>query len=74
MFLISCWITQIACVITIIASDDNPDYKVLWLLFVMILPVAGFMLYFILYSRKLKKKYIKRLKAIKDNVYQKDDT
>ena len=30
-------ITQIACVITIIASDDNPDYKIPWLLFVIIL-------------------------------------
>lgn len=72
-FYILCWITQIACVITIIASDDNPDYKVPWLLFVMILPIAGFMLYFLFYSRKLKKKYVRRLKAIKDNAYHKDD-
>ena len=50
-FYILCWITQIACVIKIIASDDNPDYKVPWLLFVMILPVAGVMLYFIFNSR-----------------------
>ena len=25
-FYILCWITEIACVINIIASDDNPDY------------------------------------------------
>lgn len=73
-FYILCWITQIACVIKIIASDDNPDYKVPWLLFVMILPVAGFMLYFIFYSRVLKKKYVKRLKDIKENTYRKDDS
>ena len=73
-FYILCWITQIACVIRIISSDDNPDYKVPWLLFVMILPVAGFMLYFIFYSRTLKKKYIKRLKDLKDSTYHKDDS
>lgn len=73
-FYILCYLTEIACIIQIIASDDNPDYKVPWLLFVMILPIAGFMLYFIFYSRMLKKKYVKRLKALKDNSYRKDDT
>lgn len=73
-FYILCWLTQIACVIKIIASDDNPDYKVPWLLFVMILPVAGFMFYFIFYSRVLKRKYVKRLSDLKDNSYRKDDT
>lgn len=73
-FYVLCWITQIACVIKIIASDDNPDYKVPWLLFVMILPLAGFMLYFIFYSRKLKRRYVKRLEALKDNAYHKDDS
>lgn len=31
-FYVLCWITETACVINIIASDDNPDYKVPWLL------------------------------------------
>ena len=35
-FYVLCYLTEIACVIKIIASDDNPDYKVPWLLFVMI--------------------------------------
>lgn len=73
-FYIAAWITEIACIIRIIASDDNPDYKVPWLLFVMILPIAGFMLYFLFYSRTLKRKYVKRLKALKDSTYHKDNT
>lgn len=73
-FYVLCWLTEIACVINIIASDDNPDYKVPWLLFVMILPIAGFMLYFLFYSRKLKRKYVRRLKDLKDNAYRKDDS
>ena len=35
---------------------------------------SGLLLYFIFYSRMLKKKYVKRLKALKDNSYHKDDT
>ena len=73
-FYMLAWLTQIACVITIVASDDNPDYKVPWLLVVLIIPVAGFMLYFLFYSRKLKKKYVKRLKDLKDHNYGKDDS
>lgn len=73
-FYVLCWLTEFACIINIIASDDNPDYKVPWLLFVMILPIAGFMLYFLFYSRKLKHKYVRRLNDLKDNAYRKDDS
>ena len=64
-FYLLAWATEIACVIHIIASDDNPDYKVPWLLFVVVVPVAGMMLYLIFYSRTLKPKYLKRLQALK---------
>ena len=72
-FYILAYITEIACVIKIIASDDNPDYKVPWLLFVLILPIAGFMLYMMMYSRVLKRKYIKRLRDLDNRMYHKDD-
>ena len=71
-FYVAALITQIFCVIKIIASDDNPDYKVPWLLFVLILPIAGFMLYFIFYSRKLQKKFIRRLDELKRYRYEKN--
>lgn len=73
-FYLLAWATEIFCVIRIIASDDNPDYKVPWLLFVLIIPIAGFMLYFMFYSRRLQKKFIKRLAEIKNSSYKKDDT
>ncbi|MGM9625241.1 MAG: cardiolipin synthase [Eubacteriales bacterium] len=72
-FYLLAWATEIACVINIVSSDDNPDYKIPWLLFVLILPIAGFMLYFIFYSRKLQKRFIRRLNAMKDRGYKKDD-
>lgn len=69
-----CLITTVACIITIIASDDNPDYKIPWIVFVIILPIAGFMLYFLFYSRKLQPRFIKRIKEVRAYKYQKDDT
>ncbi|MBP3704053.1 MAG: PLDc N-terminal domain-containing protein, partial [Clostridia bacterium] len=72
-FYLAAWATEIACVIRIIASDDNPDYKVPWLLFVIILPIAGFMLYFMFYSRTLQKKFIRRLGNLKKQTYKQDD-
>ena len=73
-FFLAAWATEIFCVIRIIASDDNPDYKVPWLLFVLIIPVAGFMLYFMFYSRTLKKRFIKRLDTLKSQGYRYDDS
>lgn len=72
-FYIAAFLTEIACVISIIASDDNPDYKVPWLLAVLVIPIAGFMLYFLFYSRTLQKKYIKRLNDLKSQTYKKND-
>ncbi len=72
-FYLAAWATEIACVIQIIASDDNPDYKVPWLLFVLIIPIAGFMLYFMFYSRTLQKRFIRRLGELKSRIYIKKD-
>ena len=72
-FYLTAMVTQIGCVLKIISSDDNPDYKVPWLLFVLILPIAGFMLYFIFSSRKLKKKFVKRLEDLNNKTYEKQD-
>ena len=73
-FYLAAFATQIFCVIRIIASDDNPDYKVPWLLFVLIVPLAGFMLYFLFYSRRLQKRFIKRLDNLKSHTYEQDDS
>ena len=64
-FYLLVWCTEIACVIRIIASEDNPDYKIPWLLVVLIVPIAGFMCYFLFYDRKLHKRYVKRLEKLK---------
>ena len=73
-FYVFCYITDIACIIKIVASDDNPDYKVPWLLFVIALPLVGFMLYFLFYSRKLKKKITRRMCELRRYDYERSDT
>ena len=73
-FYLLVWCTEIACVIRIIASEDNPDYKIPWLMVVLLIPIAGFMMYFLFYSRKLKRKYVKRLEELKHQSYENDDS
>lgn len=73
-FYLAVWATEVGCVVNIIASDDNPDYKIPWLIVVLVIPVAGFMLYFLFYSRTLDRKYRKRREEMKNTSYTKDDT
>ena len=73
-FYILVWLTEIAVVIKIIASDDNPDYKVPWLMVVLLIPVAGFMMYFLFYDRKLQKRFVKRMNAMKSIGHKPDDS
>lgn len=73
LFYLVAVIAQAYCVVRIIASDDNPDYKVPWLLLVLVVPIVGFMIYFMFYSRKFKRKFIKRLSDLKSNTYENDD-
>lgn len=63
-FYIAIYITVVAIEIKIIASDENPDYKVPWLIAVIALPIVGMMLYFMFKKRKLPQKIIKRLDII----------
>ena len=72
-FYLAAFVTEIACVIRIIASDDNPDYKIPWLLVVLIVPITGFMLYFMFYSRVLQKRFIRRLDELKKHTYKQND-
>lgn len=60
-FYIAIYITVVVIEIKIIASDENPDYKVPWLIAVIALPIVGMMLYFMFSKRKLPKKIIKKL-------------
>lgn len=63
-FYLAMFATQVFCVLKIINSQENPDYKIPWLLLVLIVPVAGFMIYLMFYDRKLSRKFVKRIEKI----------
>lgn len=72
-FYLAMWATEIGVIVHIIASDGNADYKIPWLIVVMVIPVVGLMLYILFGSRKLKEKFVRRLEYLR-RAYQKDDS
>jgi len=60
-FYIAMYITVFFIILKIISNDENPDYKVPWIVTVIALPIVGMMLYFMFSKRKLPKKIIKKL-------------
>ena len=72
-FYVAAFVTEIVCLIRIAVSDDNPDYKIPWLIVVMFLPIIGFMLYFIFSKRVLKRKFVSRLEKIHNETLVKED-
>ena len=74
IFYALCMTMSVLSVIKIIASDDNPDYKVPWLIIVILMPIAGAVLYLMFYSRKLKRRYIKRIREVESHRYSYEDT
>lgn len=72
-FYIPLIIAHVAVVVHIIASPDNPDFKIPWLVLILCLPVIGFMLYYMFAQRKLRKKFVKRLNALQGISYGHDD-
>lgn len=65
--------TQIGVIISIMVSNNNPDYKLVWLFVVVMIPLGGLMIYLIFYKRKLPKNDIKRLESIKNNYSYNDE-
>lgn len=72
-FYIPLIVAHAAVVIQIIASENNPDFKVPWLVLILGLPVVGFMLYYMFAQRKLKRKLVNRLNALRGITYRHND-
>ena len=72
-FYIAIFVTAIVSMITIVVSNDNPDYKLIWLFVVVILPLVGLMLYLIFHKRTLPKRTVGRLEKLNDS-YSHDDS
>lgn len=65
-------ITQVGVIIHIMVSNNNPDYKLVWLFVVVMIPLGGLMIYLIFYKRKLPKRAVKRLQNVKNSYLYND--
>jgi len=65
--------TQIGVILAIMVSNNNPDYKLVWLFVVVMIPLIGMMIYLIFYKRKLPKRLIKRLKSVNKSYSHNDE-
>lgn len=73
-FYLAMYATEIFCILKVINSQENPDYKIPWLLVLFCVPVAGFMIYLMFYDRRLTKKQIRRTEQIMEQqVHTKDE-
>ncbi|MDE6104570.1 MAG: cardiolipin synthase [Clostridia bacterium] len=61
-------------ILKIIRSEDNPDYKIPWLILIFIFPIFGIVCYLTFYSRRLPKSQQKLIKAAREKQEFKDDT
>ncbi len=66
-------VTQIGVIVAIMVSNNNPDYKLVWLFVVVMIPLGGLMIYLIFYKRKLPKKSVKRLEGVQKSYLYNDD-
>ena len=60
-------VVNVAFVISLINRDANPEYKVSWLLILMLTPPFGTLLYVLFYSRRVSAKNAEFMKKIQDS-------
>ena len=65
---------NIAAVISIINRDANPEYKVSWLVVVLVVPFFGMALYAMFYSRRVSRKEAKLMNEIQNELLDFSDT
>ena len=68
IFLIVASLIDLVAVISIINRDANPEYKVTWVIVVIVLPLLGTLLYMIFYRRRMTKKEERLLEDIFEKI------
>ncbi len=59
---------NILTVISLVNRDANPEYKVSWLVIVMLTPPFGMVLYLLFYSRRVSRKHAERMVKIQNSL------
>ncbi len=63
---------EVITIIAIIGKNANPDYKIPWLLIIIIFPVVGVSLYYIFHRQNISRSQIKKLRKVQSK-YTFDD-
>ena len=56
-------LADILTILIVINMDANPEYKVSWLVIVLVLPIAGAVLFFLFYRRRLSRREVGLLRG-----------
>lgn len=67
-------VVNVAVLISLINRDANPEYKVSWLVVVMLLPPFGAVIYAMFYSRRVSKKKTRFMRSVQNNLDSVCDT
>lgn len=57
----------LAIVLYIVYRNINPAYKIVWIIFIMLFPVAGFLFYIFFGNEKMSKKLYNKIQSIVNN-------
>ena len=61
-------VVNITIVISLVNRNANPEYKVSWLVVVMLIPPFGAALYAMFYSRRVSRKEARFMRAVENNL------
>lgn len=63
-FYIASLLVSMAIVIFLVSKTDNPSYKLAWIIAIMSFPIVGGFFYLIAGSRRLSKRFVRKLEAV----------
>lgn len=65
---------KIICIAKILTSYNSKNYKIAWILLILLLPLVGLVLFFLTFNRQLSKKYRRRMQEISNFEKPKSNT
>ena len=65
---------KIICIAKILTSYNSKNYKIAWIILILLLPLVGLVLFFLTFNRQLSKKYRRRMQEISNFEKPKSNT
>lgn len=68
------WLVKIICIVKILITNNGKNYKMAWILLILLFPLVGLVLFFLTFNRQLSKKYQRRMQEISNTEKPKSNT